>query len=202
MVLLNLFSQKQKKEVPVSGIKVGDWVTQYSAGYWKVVAIFPKYADADYSYNGISWKRGDRLGDWIVLKKGVTPKMKPGNACEFVDGKWCQPVSAEIVEAIEAVFAENAKAKEKFDKAPNMPNPSIATVWLTLTEEQAAALTALLPKLPERVPVEQFWDLAANYRQYSVNPAKATHTLQMCSYVWEINDCFEQLQFGPELKEL
>lgn len=33
-------------------LKIGDWVTQYSAGYWKVLNILPKYADSDYSYNG------------------------------------------------------------------------------------------------------------------------------------------------------
>ena len=33
-------------------LKIGDWVTQYSAGYWKVLNILPKYADSYYSYNG------------------------------------------------------------------------------------------------------------------------------------------------------
>ena len=35
-------------------IKIGDWVTQYSAGYWQVLDIVPKYADEDYSCNGVS----------------------------------------------------------------------------------------------------------------------------------------------------
>lgn len=44
-------------------IQKGDWVTQYSAGYWLVLEVIPKYADEDYDYNGTSWKKGDRLGD-------------------------------------------------------------------------------------------------------------------------------------------
>ena len=52
-------------------IKIGDWVTQYSAGYWKVINIIPKYADEDCSYDGRSWKKGDRLGEWVILKKDL-----------------------------------------------------------------------------------------------------------------------------------
>ena len=55
-------------------LKIGDWVTQYSSGYWKVLNILPKYADSDYSYNGNMWQKGDRLGDWVILKKGFTPQ--------------------------------------------------------------------------------------------------------------------------------
>ena len=44
MGFLNIFQKQEKRSQPLTTIKVGDWVTQYSAGYWKVVNIFPKYA--------------------------------------------------------------------------------------------------------------------------------------------------------------
>ena len=43
-------------------IKTGDWVTQYSKGFWLVVDIKPKYADENYSSNGVEHKKGDLIG--------------------------------------------------------------------------------------------------------------------------------------------
>ena len=183
-------------------IKVGDWVTQYSAGYWKVLNIIPKFADEDYNYNGHAWKKGDRLGDWVILKKGFTPKMKFSNACEFVDAQWCEPVSSEVIEAIEIAFCENSKAKQKFDNAPNMPKPSVASTWMALSDEQVVSFSELFKELPERFTAKQFWILAEGYRQYIVDPSQATHILYLFSYLWEISDTFDPLHFGPELKKL
>ena len=183
-------------------IKTGDWVTQYSAGYWKVIDIIPKYADEDYSYEGRSWKKGDRLGDWVILKKGFTPKMKPANGCEFADAQWCRPVSEEIRQAIGAAFAENPKAKQKFDKAPDLPKPAVASIWLNLSSEQADPLSVLLADLPERFTAEQFWRLAEDYRRFVASPSDATHILYLFSYLWQISGTFDPLHFGPELKKL
>ena len=196
---MGLFDIFKKNSTPTTTLKVGDWVTQYSAGYWKVVAIFPKYADEDYSYNGQSWKKGDRLGDWVVLKKGFTAKMKPSNACEFLDSKHCQLVSQDVVRAIEDAFAENPKAKEKFDNAPSMPNPSVYSVWMSLSDEQAKAFADVMSKLPERFTLDEFWKLSADYRQYVVKPPQYTHILYLYSYLWEVNDNCEPLHFGPEI---
>ena len=196
---MGLFDIFKKKSAPTTTLKVGDWVTQYSAGYWKVVAIFPKYADEDYSYNGQSWKKGDRLGDWVVLKKGFTAKMKPSNACEFLDSKNCQLVSQDVVRAIEDAFAENPKIKEKFDNAPSMPNPSVYSVWMLLSDEQADSFAELLSSLPDRFTLELFWKRSADYRQYVAKPPHYTHILYLYSYLWEVNDNCEPLHFGPEI---
>ena len=202
MGLFSIFHKQEKQSWPLTTIKIGDWVTQYSAGYWKVVDIFPKYADEDYSYDGTSWKKGDRLGDWVILKKGCTPKMKPSNACDFVDAQWCNPVSDDIVRSIEAMFVENPKAKQKFEKAPDMPKPSVASAWLMLSDEQAECFSKLILSCPERFTSEHFWSLASEYRKYIVDPSHATHILYLFSYLWEISDHFEPLHFGPELKKL
>lgn len=202
MGIFDMFQRKEKTNKTLTSIKIGDWVTQYSAGYWMVVNIFPKYADEDYSYNGESWKKGDRLGEWVVLKKAFTAKMKPSNACEFVDVQWCKPVSNDIVQSIEATFAENPKAKMKFQNAPNMPKPSVANAWMALTDEQAELFSKHIKNLPDRFTSEQFWSWSASYRQYIADPSKATHILYLFSYLWEIDDNFEPLHFGPELKKL
>ncbi len=202
MGLLDMLRKREKQQEPVSILKIGSWVTQYSAGYWKVVNVFPKYADEDYSYEGTSWKKGDRLGEWVILKKGFTNKMKPSNACEFVDSQWCKLVSNDIKEAIEAEFEKNPKAKQKFENAPDMPNPSIASTWLKLSDEQAESFSEIISNMPEQFTMEQFWNYADNYHQHVVDPSNATHILNMCSYLWEINDNFEPLHFRAEIKKL
>ena len=202
MGLSNLFQKQEKQSGPLNTIKIGDWVTQYNAGYWMVINIFPKYADDDRNYNGDSWKKGDRIGDWVVLKKGFTPKMKPRNACDCVDGQWCKPVSNEIVQSIEAIFEENPKIKQKFENAPNTPDPCVASLWLTLSDEQAESFSQLISTWPERFTSEQFWAWFADYRKCVIDPSGATHILYLFSYLWEISDNFEPLHFGPELKKL
>ncbi len=202
MSLFDILQKREKKQNSVSTIKIGSWVTQYSAGYWKVVNVFPKYADEDYSYEGTSWKKGDRLGEWVILKKGFTSKMKPSNACEFVDSQWCKPVSNDIIEAIDAEFANNPKAKQKFDNAPDMPKPSVASLWLKLSDEQADSFAEVISNIPDKFTMEQFWTFADNYQQYIVDPANATYILHMYSYLWEISDDFEPLHFKAEIKKL
>lgn len=109
-------------------LQIGDWVTQYSAGFWQVVAIYPKFADDDYQGEKLSWRKGDRLGNWAVLKKGLTPKMKFSNLCECVDAHWCKKVSEEQLSVIHAAFDANPKAKQRFDNAANMPQPYVAAL--------------------------------------------------------------------------
>ena len=42
MGIFDMFQKKEKTNKTLTSIKIGDWVTQYSAGYWMVVFIFPK----------------------------------------------------------------------------------------------------------------------------------------------------------------
>lgn len=202
MDIFDKSKNKEKSNESLTSIQIGDWVTQYSAGFWKVVNIFPKYADEDYRYGDQSWKKGDRLGDWIVLKKGFTSKMKPSNACEFVDAQWCKPVANDIVHSIELAFSENPKSKAKFENAPSMPDPSVASTWMAFTDEQVQVFSEHLKNLPDRFTLEEFWSRFASDRKYIVDSSKATHILYLFSYLWEIDDKFEPLCFGPELRKL
>ena len=125
-----------KEPVETSTIKVGDWVTQYSAGYWKVIDIFPKYADEDFISNGKTYKKGDRVGDWIILKKGFSAKMKPYNACEFADSQWCNPVSEDIAQTIERHLMIIRKLKKNLTKHQICPRHLLRTFgWVLQTNK-------------------------------------------------------------------
>ena len=181
------------------GIKVGDWVTQYSAGFWQILELHPKYADEDYDRNGLHWKKGDRLGDWAIVKKGFSPKMKPGNSCEVIDASWCKKVSPETVEAIRSAFEQNPKAKMKFDKAPSRPAPYVASVWLNLSKEEEKAVYEILRTLPAHFTAEELWTAAGAYRRCMAQPP-ATHILYLSGYPWEVNDGFDPLYFEANIK--
>ena len=83
-------------------------------------------------------------------------------------------------------------------------NPDVLVVDFptVLRNEQAESFTECIKNLPDRFTVEQFWTWSASYRQYLVDPSKATHILYLFSYLWEIDEQFEPLRFGPELKKL
>ena len=52
-------------------IQIGDWVTQYSAGYWQVVDIRDKYAEEDSVTGEHLWKKGEKIGKWIFFEKSL-----------------------------------------------------------------------------------------------------------------------------------
>ena len=182
-------------------VQVGDWVTQYSAGFWQVVAVYPKFAENDYRGEKVNWSKGDRLGDWAVLKKGLTPKMKFSNLCECVDASWCKPVSSEQHEAILSAFEANPKAKQEFDNAPNQPQPYVSALWLDLAEEKAEELEKLLAQLPERFNDAEFRGRTAAYRQYECKGG-GSHILYLFSYPWEMDGEFNMLHHGPKLQRV
>lgn len=141
--------------------QVGDWVTQYSAGFWQVMEILPKYADEDYSYGDISWKKGEQIGWWTLLKKALTPKMKLRIACEVPDAEWVRKVSEEQRAQIEEYFESHPKDKQKFDSAPWQDEFAVSTVWLrNLSDEEFAQTEQLLQQLPEKFTMPQFDDFA------------------------------------------
>ena len=96
---------------------IGDFVTGYGSGYWQIIDIKPKIADEDYSYKNTEWKKGDIIGQWIILKKCFTSKMKPRIEFTFEDSAWVKPVDNDILIQIKNYFKEHPEYREKFDTA-------------------------------------------------------------------------------------
>ena len=92
-------------------LEVGAWVTQYSAGYWQIVDLKPKYAEEDRAGK----RKGDLIGQWALLKKGFTPKMKFRMDCETVDASWCKPINDEQMQAITQHFESHAEDHRRFE---------------------------------------------------------------------------------------
>ena len=178
---------------------VGDWVTQYSAGYWKVVAIYDKYADEDDWHTPPTYRKGDHISYWVVLKKGFTPKMKWSNACECVDGYWCAPVSPEEKAAIEQSFeSEPAKAK-RFEAATSEPRPGIQNCWITLPTERIPQLEEELATLPPRFTGKQLQEVLDRVPELAVDVPPSTVLLNLLLHPYELDESLEFIYCGYSL---
>ena len=98
-------------------MKIGDFVTGYGSGYWQLIDIKPHIATEDYDSEDIHWKKGQIIGQWAVLKKCFTAKLKPRIDFSCEDARWLKPVSHDILIEIEKYFGEHPDYKQKFDTA-------------------------------------------------------------------------------------
>ena len=79
----------------VEKLTIGNWYTQYSAGYWQLIDLKPKIAFDNYTGEEISWKKGNLIGYWAIMRKAFTPKMKKQIRVEFTDAASLKSVSDE-----------------------------------------------------------------------------------------------------------
>ena len=183
-------------------LEIGDWVTQYSKGYWQIVDIKPKYAEEDYHFeNGEFQKKGDLIGSWILLKKGFTPKMKFMLNFDVCDSDWCKKVSPSVAEAIDNYFKENTKDFIKFSSAPFMDHPAVSTSWVHLTPEQEVVFKQAIQELPPRFTMSSAMNCFEKHglkECFSLPPANyrfvCWHTL------WELDEHCNPIYKNPELR--
>lgn len=185
----------------MAAFKIGDWVTQYSAGFWMVMDIKPKYADSDYDFQDTHWKKGCLIGQWVILKKAFTPKMKRSIRCECVDAAWCRPVNPDVQAQIAGSFQADPAYTEKFRNAPAAPEPEVISVWMNIPEPEEDAFQMLLTGLPEKYTIQEFWNRAQGYRAY-VSMPPASHLLTFRHHCWELDSRFDPVLFGAELEKL
>jgi len=176
--------------------RVGDWVTQYSAGFWQIVELKPKYADEDSGKH----KKGDLIGQWALLKKGFTPKMKLRLDCEVVDFSWCKPVSEEQKQRIIQFFADHPQDLKRFTDSPYFDRPAIATAWLQLSAEEAMRFQKAITSLPDRFSRKALEAILKAADLSSIISKPPTNYVFQCKQtLWEINADFEPLFHDPIL---
>ena len=81
-------------------IKIGDWVTQYNAGVYKVERILPL-------------KKSQPI---VVLKKGFTNNFKPFVSWDTCEVSLCEKVSNEVLIEIQTILNSNRKFNEKLNE--------------------------------------------------------------------------------------
>ena len=182
-------------------IQIGDYVTGYGSGYWVLIDIKPKIATEDYVGETVSWKKGEVIGKWAILKKCFTNKMKPRIDFSYEDFSWLKPVPKEISEEIEHYFEQNPKFKEKFERAEMRFAPMVTNCYLCLPEEKEMEFRAVLDNLPAVYTMDDFWKTAGAYKQYAVLPP-AGYLLNLSTYPWHVDQKANLLYFDWELIKL
>lgn len=187
-----------------SQLIIGNWYTQYSAGFWQLIDIKPKYADSDYSYGEKSWKKGDRIGDWVIVKKAFTPKMKKSIQVECVDSSHLKEVSSETAAAICAFFEQDSKYMEKFNSTANIPAPYIQNMWLELSDQEAAELAEVIGILPAAFTMDKLEETVSfDLRGAITRPGNAcSYILNLFHYPWELTENFNPIFCGAQLRAL
>ena len=191
------FSKSQNEEHPNSTcIRVGSWVTGYSAGYWQVSAIFPKYADRDYQTESFSCKRGDRLRDWVILKKGFTPKLKFRLGSDYSDSYWIKPVGNEVLDKINLFFQENPQKYQQFlDYEVSIP-PQRESVWINIPSEEIQKLKEFLKMLPNRFTKNDLYAVICSCGLHcELSKPPADYVIWLSCFYWELSEAHEQLYF-------
>ena len=146
----------------------------------------------------VCWKKGQMIGHWVILKKCFTDKMKPRISFSYEDSSWIKPVADDIRMEIERYFAENPAYKQKFDKAELKLLPMVSNCWFGLPPEKEADFKAALQKLPECYTMNEFWDVAKEFRQYVANPPTA-YLLNLYTYPWDMDEKANYIYFDWEL---
>ena len=185
----------------MSQIKIGDYVTGYGSGYWQLIDIKPKIATEDFTSENARWTKGQIIGQWAILKKCFTAKMKPRIDFSCEDSSWIKPVPNDIRIEIEKCFEENPKHKQKFDNAEIKLRPMITNCWLELPEEKENDFKTALQNLPPQYSMNEFWDVSKNYSQYVSKPP-TKYLLNLFTYPWNIDENANLIYFDWELKKL
>ncbi len=182
-------------------IKPGDFVTTCSAGYWQLLELKPKFATEDHRGETTQWKKGDLLGQWAIVKKAFTPKMKPKIEFEYVDAAWLRPVSGEVLATIHQYFRENPTYKTKYDGTEVKLKPAITNCWLNLPPEREEAFRQAMDDLPARYTPDMFWKVCKPFKKYIV-PGPGNFLLNFFAYPWDMDKKFNLIYSGCDLQKL
>ena len=182
----------------MNDLKLWDFFTGYGSGYWQLIDIKPHIATSDYDSEYVHYKKGEIIGQLVILKKCFTPKMKPKIDFSYEDSRWLKPVSEEIRIQIEEYFALNPDYKEKFDNAEVKLRPSITNIWIDLPEEKKETFRSVLEKLPEKYTVHEFGKLTKKYKKYISKPP-TQYLLNLFTYPWDTDKNYDLIYFDWEL---
>ena len=110
-------------------INIGDWVTQYRTGYWKVKELHPKYSPFDCD----RLHKGEPIGVEAVLQKAFNNTFKFNMEMSTCDLSLCQHVTKAVMRKIEKYFKEHPDDEIKFETSQLPVPPNVTAIHLNLS---------------------------------------------------------------------
>lgn len=121
-------------------INIGDWVTQYRTGYWKVKELHPKYSPFDCD----RLHKGEPIGVEAVLQKAFNNTFKFNMEMSTCDLSLCQHVTKAVMRKIEKYFKEHPDDEIKFETSQLPVPPNVTVIHLNIDDAQRDHISSLL----------------------------------------------------------
>lgn len=194
----------EMNEFNESSIRPGQWITQYNSGLWMVVGFAPRYAEEAYTTKeGVHYEKGDHDGDFVLMKKGFTSKMKFRVDSDMCSVTWAKPVSAETEAWIRQYFEEHPKDLAKFEAYEFKERMPVSSLWLHLTDEEEQRMNEFLASLPPKFTNQYLvTEMKARGLDHTVGKPPASHILWLSSSYIDLDENKEHLYRNPELKRM
>lgn len=180
-------------------IRVGDFVTCCFSGYWQLIGIKPRFATEDRNDEYGKYKKGDMIGQFAILKKAFTPKMKMRIEFEYCEASYIRAVSDDVLKSINDFFTENPEFKNKFDNAKGDLRPMLTNCWFNLPLEKELDFQNLIDSLPAFYTLDEFWKIAKKYKKYAKSTPPSQYVINFSTYPWNMNKKFDFVYFKAEL---
>ncbi|CAH2713844.1 hypothetical protein BACCIP111895_00998 [Neobacillus rhizosphaerae] len=124
-------------------LKIGDWVTQYSAGIYRVEKIF-------------EFKNHQPIA---VLKKGFTNKLKPSVSWDSCSISFCETISDDLLKEIKSIFENNSKFSKRFNDYDIPPIQMLFNTNVVLKDKHDKETVISQLKFPEGKTIQQIESL-------------------------------------------
>ncbi len=177
-------------------INVGDWVTQYKAGYWMVKELHAKCS----LFDSGGLHKGDPAGFIAVLQKALGSRFNFDMEMSACDLSLCSPVTKAEKRKIDKYYYGHPDEKTKFETYEATVPPSVTAIRLSIDEQQRARLSALLDI---ELPCLTYQKVEALLAENGIAEAPAgadNALLYLYGYVWEHDANFNQVYFNYEIK--
>ncbi|RUS41953.1 hypothetical protein [Cohnella sp. AR92] len=116
---------------------VGDWVTSYSKGYFRIERIIKRYYDVSHSGGFLGSNHiGEEIEDPIVvLKKGFNTNLKASLGFDSCALSLCKRISGDAHNIIEKKFIEDKKFEKRFNDYIIPPIVSLHNIGFNANRE-------------------------------------------------------------------
>ena len=178
-------------------INIGDWVTQYRTGYWKVKELHPKYSPFDCD----RLHKGEPIGVEAVLQKAFNNTFKFNMEMSTCDLSLCQHVTKAVMRKIEKYFKEHPDDEIKFETSQLPVPPNVTAIHLNIDDAQRDHISSLLNIELPNLTYPKVKEILSDNGLTEVLCGAENTLLFLYGYSWEQNENFDMIYSNTILRE-
>lgn len=177
-------------------INIGDWITQYRAGYWKVKELHPKYSPFDHG----RLHKGEPIGVEAVLQKAFSNTFKFNMEMSTCDLSLCQHVTKAVMRKIEKYFKEHPDDEIKFETSQLPVPPNVTAIHLNIDDAQRDHISSLLNIELPNLTYPKVKEILSDNGLTEVLCGAENTLLFLYGYSWEQNENFDMIYSKYDFK--